>query len=160
MSKLNNSYWLETEHYFKTIVFSIPSKTPYHDSKSQTRHSLFEIFPENKMFCNKSTPFNTTQYSDLFITYKEEFNMHTGKLNPLQLPEDEQYDKLSTQLISGKLVHNQNKLSFRALNSSNNFATIEYEEHKKLKLVTPSTMVFKTMSNAELNTLHTICEVE
>ena len=43
--------------------------------------------------------------------------MHTGKRNPLQLPEDEQYDKLSTQLISGKFVHNQNKFIFPALNS-------------------------------------------
>ena len=53
--------------------------------------------------------------------------MHTGKFNPLQLLEDEQYTKLSTQLIFGKLVHTQNKIFFPALNSSNNFATIDYE---------------------------------
>ena len=32
--------------------------------------------------------------------------MHTCKRNPLQLPE--QYDTFSTQLISGKLIDNQN----------------------------------------------------
>ena len=53
--------------------------TPYHDTKSQTRLSRFEIFPESKMFCNKPTPLHLTQYPDLFITYKEGFNMQTGK---------------------------------------------------------------------------------
>ena len=46
--------------------------------------------------------------------------MHTGKRNPLQLPEVEQYDKLTTQLISCKLIHNQNKVLYPALNSSKN----------------------------------------
>ena len=60
--------------------------------------------------------------------------MHTGKRNPLQLPEDEQYTKLSTQLISGKLVHTRNELLFPALNSSNNFATIDYGAHLNTKI--------------------------
>ena len=47
--------------------------------------------------------------------------MHTGKINPIELLEDEQNDKLSTQLISDNLVHTQNKLIFPALNTSNNF---------------------------------------
>ena len=38
--------------------------------------------------------------------------MRTSKRNPLQLPEDEQFDRLSTQLIAGKLIHSQNKLCF------------------------------------------------
>ena len=38
--------------------------------------------------------------------------MHTGKRNPLQLLEDEKYDKTSTQLISGKLIqHKTNSFS-------------------------------------------------
>ena len=98
MSKLNNRYWFETEHLFYYNNSNIPSETPYRDSKSQIRLSRFEIFPENKMFCNKPTPLYTTQYPDLFITYKEGFNTHTGKRNPLQLPEDEQNDKLSTHM--------------------------------------------------------------
>ena len=56
------------------------------------------------MFCNKPTPLYTTQYPDLFITYNEGFNMHTGKPNPLQLPQNEQYDQLTTQLISSNFI--------------------------------------------------------
>ena len=84
----------------------ILSETLYYDSKSQTGLFRFKIFPESKRFCNKPTPLYSTQYPDPFITYNEGLNMHTGKHNPLQLPEDEQYTTLSTQLISGKLIHN------------------------------------------------------
>ena len=38
--------------------------------------------------------------------------MHTGKRNPLQLPQNEQYSQLTTQLISGKLIHTQDKFLF------------------------------------------------
>ena len=54
--------------------------------------SRFEIFPERKLFCNKTTPLYTTQDADLFFTFKEKFNIHTCKRNPLQIPENEQYD--------------------------------------------------------------------
>ena len=156
MSKLNNRYWLETEYFFNNHSSTTSSDTPYHDIKSQTRISRFEIFPENKMFCDKPTPLYTTQ----FITYKEGFNMHTGKPNPLQLPQNEQYNQLTTQLISRKLIHTQDKFPFFALNSSNNFATIDYEAHINTKIDSSINHVFKSMSVAELNTLHTICEVE
>ena len=39
--------------------------------KSQTRLLRFEVFPENKMFCNKPTPSYTTQYTDLFLHLKK-----------------------------------------------------------------------------------------
>ena len=86
--------------------------------------------------------------------------MNTGKRNPLHLPADEQYDNFSTQLISCKLVHNQNKHLFPAFNSSNNFVTIDYKAHINTESDYPINHVFKTMSIAELNTLHTTCEVE
>ena len=88
--------------------------------------------------------------------------MHTGKPNPLQLPQNEQYNQLTTQLISGKLIHTQNKFLFPALNSSssNNFATIDYEAHINTKIDYSINHVCESMSVAELNTLHTICEVE
>ena len=54
---------------------------------------------EVKCFAKKPTPLHTTQYPDLFITYKEGFNMRTGKRNPLQLPEEEQYYKLPPNLF-------------------------------------------------------------
>ena len=86
--------------------------------------------------------------------------MLTGKRNPLKIPEDEQYTQLSTQHFSGKLVHTQNKLLFPALNYSDNFATIDFESHINTKNNYSFNHIFKTMSVAELNTLHTICEIE
>ena len=77
MSKLNDRHWLEIEHFFTINKTHNLTEKPYHDSKSQTRLSRFEIFPESKKFCNKPTPLYTTQKSDFFITYKEGFNMHT-----------------------------------------------------------------------------------
>ena len=38
--------------------------------------------------------------------------MHTGNHNPLQLPEDKQYNKISTQILSGKLIKNQKRIPF------------------------------------------------
>ena len=69
MSKLNNRYWLETEHFFNNKDSDIPSETRYLVSKSQSRLSRFEIFFESKMFCHKPKPLFTTQYPDLFVTY-------------------------------------------------------------------------------------------
>ena len=86
--------------------------------------------------------------------------MHTGKHNSLQLPQKEQYNQLTTQLISGKLIQTQDKFLSPALISSHNFATIHYEAHINSKIDYSINHVFKIMSVGELNTLHTICEVE
>ena len=80
------------------------------------------------------------------------FKMHTGKRNPLQLPQNEQYNQLTTQLISGKIIHTQDKFLFLALNSSNNFATFDYEAHINTKFDYYFNHVFKSMSVVELNT--------
>ena len=47
VSELKNWYWLETELFFNS---NIPLETPYNDSKSETRLSYFETFPESNMF--------------------------------------------------------------------------------------------------------------
>ena len=67
------------------------------------------------------------------------FNMHSGHCNPLHLPEDEQVDRLSNQLITGKLIQiDQNKLLFPALISTNICAndnlTIDFEAHISTKV--------------------------
>ena len=107
MSKLDNRYWLEieNEHFFNDNDSNVPPQTPYHECKHQTRLSRFEAFPESRMCFNKPTPLYITQNPDLFLTYKGEFSLQTGKRYPLQLPEGKQCDKLSTQLISGKVIH-------------------------------------------------------
>ena len=86
--------------------------------------------------------------------------LHSGKRYPLHLPQNEQYNPLTAQLISGKLLHTQDEFLCPALNSSNNFATIEYEAHINTKIDYSINHVYKSMSVGELNTLHTICEVE
>ena len=67
---------------------------------------------------------------------------------------------VSTKIISCKLVQSQKKFLFHALNFSNSFATIDCEAHINTKFDYSINHVSKTMSLAELNTLHTICGVE
>ena len=66
------------------------------------------------------------------------------------------------QNISGKIQFdnsNQNK-KFPAINISNNFATIVYDAHINTKIDFTINHVFKSMTVQELNTLHTVCELE
>ena len=49
---------------------------------------------------------------------------------------------------------------FSSLNSSNDFATFEYEAHINTKIDYSINHVFETMSVAEVNNLHTVCKVE
>ena len=58
------------------------------------------------------------------------------------------------------MIHTQDKFLFPALNSSSNFATIDYEAHINTKIDYSIHHIFTTMSVVELNTLQTICEVE
>ena len=90
MSKIGKSYWLETENFLNE---SYSTRTPHSDenSKDKNRPSRFEVYPEQKSFCNKTFPLHTAQYLDLFISYKEGFNLYTGKRNPLHLPGDDQF---------------------------------------------------------------------
>ena len=64
--------------------------------------------------------------------------------------------------ISGKiLLDNSNtKFIFSALIVSNNFATIDYDAYVNTKIDYTMNQVFSSMTVQELNTLHTICEVE
>ena len=66
------------------------------------------------------------------------------------------------QNFSGKIqfdTSNQ-KYILPALNVSNNLATLEYDAHINTKIVFTINHVFKSMTVQELNTLHTICELE
>ena len=49
---------------------------------------------------------------------------------------------------------------FPALNISNNFATIDYDGHINTKLVYSINHVFRCTKVQELNTLHTVFELE
>ena len=79
--------------------------------------------------------------------------MHTGQPNPTSI---------INEYISGKLVlnHSNNKYVFPALNFSNSFATIDYDAHKNTKIGYTINHIFRSMTVQELNTLHTVCELE
>ena len=80
--------------------------------------SRFEVYPTAQTFCGKPVPLYSTQNSDLFVTYTDEFNMHTAQPNP---------HSMIDEYISGIIVldSSNNKFVFPALNVSNNFATID-----------------------------------
>ena len=79
--------------------------------------------------------------------------MHTGQPNP---------HSMIDEYISGKIVldTSKNKFIFPALIVSNNFATIDYDAHINTKIDYTINHVFRSMTVQELNTLHTICELE
>ena len=85
--------------------------------------------------------------------------MHTGRRNPFQLPEDEQFDCPPTQLIRRKHIHlDQIKLLSPVSNSSNTFATIDYEAQFNMNKKIFINLVFITIRRTR--SLHTICETE
>ena len=78
--------------------------------------------------------------------------MHTGQPNP---------QTIINNHISGKVVlDDSNNFIFPALNVSNNFATIEFEALINTKIDYTVNHVFPSMTVQELNTLHTVCELE
>ena len=66
------------------------------------------------------------------------------------------------EYISGKIVLDSTTKHyvFPALNVSNNFATIDYDAHINTKIDYNINHVLRSMTVKELNTLHTICELE
>ena len=69
---------------------------------------------------------------------------------------------IKNQTISGKIqfdTSNQ-KYIFPALNVSNKVATLDYDAHINTKFDFTINHVFKSMKVQELNTLHTVCELE
>ena len=79
--------------------------------------------------------------------------MHTGQPNPTSI---------INEYLSGKLVinHSNNKEVFPALNVSNNFATIDYDAHINTQIDYTINHVFRSLTVQNLNTLHTVCELE
>ena len=64
--------------------------------------------------------------------------------------------------LSGKLISDphKNQCVFPALNVLNNFVTINYDTHINTKLNYTFIRVFRFMTVHELNTRHTVCELE
>ena len=101
----------------------------------------------------KPEPLFSTQYEDIFVTYLDGFDMNTGLPKP---------HSIIDQTIGGNIKYDDSnkRYIFPALNISNNFATLDYDGHINTKIDFTINHVFKSMTVQELNTLHTICELE
>ena len=165
MTRIKDRYSIETDNFIESsnITQNLQTegiqgskypnvKTPQStvDNPSLSR---FEIYPIAQTFCGKPEPLYSTQYDDIFVTYLDGFDMNNGQPRP---------HSIIDQKISGKIhfdTSNQ-KYIFPALNVSNNFATLDYDAHIKTKSDFTINHVFKSMTVQELNTPHTVCELE
>ena len=130
MTKSEDRYWIETDSFVHS-PHPIKSKTasgikgteypyvyaPHTQHPNNPSLSRFEVFPTAQTFCGKPDPLYSTHNSDLFVTYTDGFNMHTGQPN---------HHSMIDEYISGKIAldTSNNKFVFPALNVSNNFATL------------------------------------
>ena len=165
MTKIKDRYWIETDNFIDSsnITKHLQTEgikgTKYPNVKTPQSTvdypslSGFEIYPIAQTFCGKPEPLFSTQYDDIFVTYSDGFDMNTGQSKP---------HSIIDQIISGKkqLDNSNQKYIIPALNISNNFATIDYDAHVNTKIDFTINHVFKSMTVQELNTLHTVCELE
>ena len=164
-TRVKDRYWIETNNFIESsnITQNLQNegikgtknpnvKTP-HSTVDNPSFSRFEIYTIAQTFCEKPEPLYSTQYDDIFVTCLDGFDMNNGQPRP---------HSIIDQNISGKLhLDTSNpKYIFPALNVSNNFATLDYDAHINTKIVFTINHVFKFMTVQELNTLHTICELE
>ena len=165
MTRIKDRYWIETDNFIdssnntKHLQTEGIKGTKYPNVKTpqstvdNPRLSRFEIYPIAQTFCGKPKPLFSTQNEDIYVTYLDGFDMNTGQPKP---------HSIIDQNIGGKIQFDisNKKYTFPALNISNNFATIDYDAHIKTKIDFTINHVFKSMTVQELNTLHTVCELE
>ena len=165
MARIKDRYWIETDNFIDSsnITKHLQTEgikgTKYPDVKTPQSTvdnpslSRFEIYPIAQIFCGKPEPLFSTQYEDIFVTYLDGFNMNTGQPKPRSLLD---------QNIGGKrqFDNSNKKYIFPAIKIPNNFATIDYDAHINTKIDFRKNHVFKSMTVQELNTLHTVCELE
>ena len=156
---IGDRYWIETDSFVHSSHSTNPDATtgikdtahPYVDAPHTQKPnnptlSRFQVFPNAQTFCRKPDPIFPTQYSDLFVTYTDGFNMHTGQSSP---------QSMNIEYISGKIV-----FIFPALKILNDFATINYDANINTQFDYTINHDFGSMTVQEFNTLHTFCELE
>ena len=89
---------------------------------------------------------------NLSILYKRRFH-HAYRTTKSSIKDKRKYRKI---VLDTTRQHHVSA----ALNVSNNFATIDYGAHIITKTYRKFNQVFPSMTVQELNTLHTICELE
>ena len=140
MTTVEDIYWIETDSFVQPpfqmneTPAMVINEVPFHmyHMYMLNIHKIYTtlVFHASKFFhmqkqltiCSKPEPLNATQHSDLFVTYTNSFNMHTGQPNPRSV---------INEYISSQIVLDTNKKTyvFPALKVSNNFATIDYDAH-------------------------------
>ena len=140
MTKIEDRYWIGTDSFVHSSHSTKHDATsgikgtahpyvhaPHTQNPNNPSYSRFEVYPNAQTFCGKPDPLYSTQYSDLFVTDTDGFNMHTGQPNP---------QSMINENISGKIVlgNSNTKFIFPALNVSKNFATIDYDAHVITKI--------------------------
>ena len=78
MVKYQDRYWIETNAEWTTVQ--------QHDktqkikmNKTDTIATRFEIYPIVERECGSLQPIHKTEYDDIYITYENGFDMHTGQ---------------------------------------------------------------------------------
>ena len=92
MTKIEDRYWIEVDSFVHSPHSIKPTSTsgikatahphvhaPHTQKPNNPSLSRFEVYPTAQTFCGKPDPNYSTQYSDLFVTYIDGFNMHTGQ---------------------------------------------------------------------------------
>ena len=165
MTRIKDRYWIETDNFSESSDNTqnlqtegiqgtkYPNvKTPQStiDNPSLSR---FEIYPIAQTFCEKPEPLYSTQYDDIFVTYSDGFDMNNGQPRP---------HSIIDQKVSGKIQFDTSNKKYisPALNVSNNFAILDYHAHINTKIDFTINHVFKSKTVQEINTLHTVCELE
>ena len=156
---IGDRYWIETYSFVHSSHSTNPDATsgikdtahlyvdaPHTQKPNIPTLSRFQVFPNAQTFCGKPDPLFSRQNSDLFVTYTDGFNMHTGQSSP---------QSTNIEYISGKIV-----FIFPALNVLNDFATINYDAIINTQFDYTIKHDFGSMAEQDLNTLHTFCELE
>ena len=165
MTRIKDRYWIETDNFIdssnvaKHLQTEGIKGTKYPNVKTPQSTvdnpslSRFEIYPIAQTFCGKPEPVFSTQYEEILVTHLDNFDMNTGQPKP---------HLIKDQNISGKIQfdNSNKKYIISALNISNNFATIDYDAQINTKIDFTINHVFISMTVQELNTLHTVCELE
>ena len=107
ITKFLDQYWIERDSFVDSSHSTEPESTsgvkgtahiyvhaPHTENPNNPSFSRFEVSPYAQTFCGKLDLLYSTQYSDLFVTCTDGFNMHTGQPNPQSMIDEYISDKI------------------------------------------------------------------
>ena len=162
MTKIKDRYWIETDNFIESSNFTQNVQTegiqgtkyPNVKTPQSTVDNPNHIPNCTKLLWKTRTIiFNTIRRHLIFVTYLDGFDMNNGQPKPHSIIDQKTSGKIQFDTSNKKYI-------FPALNVSNNVATLDYDAHINTKIDFTINHVFKSMTVQELNTLHTVCELE